>query len=49
MKPVVYGDLGGHFPKMTPKSIQKALGFSLNLDAVLRFWKTSKTVSKTVF
>jgi hypothetical protein len=34
---------------MALKSIKKALGFSLKVDAVLQLCKTSKTVSKTTF
>ena len=49
IKPVVYEDIWRHFWKCTSESIQKALGFSLKVEAVFRFCKTSKTVSKTVF
>ena len=42
IKHVVYGDFCGPFRKMAPKSIKKALGFSVKVEVVLRFRKTSK-------
>ena len=42
MKPVVYEDFWGPFRKIAPKSIKKALGLSVKVDAVLRLRKTSK-------
>ena len=42
IKPVVYGDFWGPFRHMAPKSIKKALGFSVKVEVVLRLRKTSK-------
>ena len=49
IKPVVYWSFWGPFPKKAFKSIKKALRFPLQVDDVLRLWKTSKTISKTTF
>ena len=49
IKPVVYGDVCGHFRKLGLKSIKKALGFPLKVGCVLRLCKISKTYSKTTF
>ena len=49
IKPVVHWDFWGPFREMAPKSIKKALGFSVKVDAVLQLCKTSKTCSKTTF
>ena len=46
IKPVVYVDFGGSFRKMALKSIKKALGFAVKLEAVLRLRKTSKMLVK---
>ena len=40
IKPVVYEDFGGSFRKMALKGIKKALGFSAELEAVLRLRRT---------
>ena len=42
IEPVVYGDFVCPFRKTAPKSIQKALGFPLKVDGVLRLCKISK-------
>ena len=49
IKPGVYWYFGSPFRKKEIKSMQKALCFSLKVDAVLQLCKTSKTVSKTTF
>ena len=49
MKPVVYGDFLGHFRKMAPKSIQKALGFPLKVQGVLRLCKSQKSIGPRAF
>ena len=40
IKPVVYEDFWGHFQDLASKTIQKALGFSLKVEAVFDFCKT---------
>ena len=42
IKPVVYEDFWSPFRKKGPKSIKKALRFSLKVEAVSRFIKTPK-------
>ena len=49
MKPGVYEDFWGPFRKMALKSIKKALGFPVKLEAVLRLRKHQKTFSETTF
>ena len=49
IKPVVSWYFWSPFCKMAPKSIKKALGFSVKVECVLRLCETSKTVVKQRF